>query len=267
MSGHSKWSTIKHKKAAADSKRGKVFSRLLKEITVAARLGGGDLAGNPRLRAAVVEARAVNIPNDTIERAVKKGSGELGAGSFEAVTLEGYGPGGVAILVEAATDNRNRTVGELRHAFDRHGGSLGESGCVSWMFRKRGYFVIERAAVGALAADGAKGGNGAHGAMDEEGFMELAVELGAEDFAVDAEAFELFTAVEEFLRVAEELARREIPVAVQELAMIPQSYVEVDAHKAPQVLRLVEALEEHDDVQKVWANFDIDAGVLTAQTR
>lgn len=244
MSGHSKWSTIKHKKAAADARRGKLFTRLLREVTVAARLGGGDPSGNPRLRAAVLEARANNVPNDNIDRAIKKGTGELEGESYDEVTYEGYGPGGVAVLIEAMTDNRNRTVSELRNLFARNGGSMGESGCVAWMFESRGYFAIDP------------------GAMDEEAFVELALELGADDIATGDGVYEIFTAPEDYARIQEALEERQVPLAEKQLAMIPQSYVTLDDSKAPQVLRLIEVLEDHDDVQHVWANLELSDRVL-----
>ena len=238
MSGHSKWSTIKRKKGAADAKRGKLFTRLLREVTVAARLGAGDPAANPRLRSAVQDAKANNVPIDKIDRAIKKGTGELGGEVVEEVTYEGYGPGGIAVLVEAMTDNRNRTVSEVRHQFSRHGGNLGENGCVSYLFERRGYFLIEPEA------------------MDEEEFMELALELEVEDFEVDEGGYEIFTAPEAYDVVRESLADREVPLAAGELAMIPTSWAEVPDRKVPQALRFVEALEDLDDVQQVWSNFD-----------
>jgi YebC/PmpR family DNA-binding regulatory protein len=249
MSGHSKWATIKHKKAVTDARRGKLFSKILKEITVAARLGGGDPKGNPRLRAAVLDARSNSVPMDNIERAIKKGTGELESEVYEEVIYEGYGPAGVAILVEAATDNRNRTTAEVRHAFTRNGGNLGEAGCVAWMFHRRGYFAIEKSA------------------MDEEKFMELALELGADDVAIEEDVYEIYTPMEEFLNVQEELERREVPTVARELAMVPQTTLDVPADKVNQVLRLMEALEDHDDVQKVWANLNVDEKVLAAQSR
>ncbi len=249
MSGHSKWATIKHKKAATDARRGKLFSKLLKEITVAARVGGGDPKGNPRLRAAILEARSNSVPNDNIERAVKKGTGEIAAEVYEEVIYEGYGPAGVAMLVEAATDNRNRTAGEIRHLFARNGGNLGEAGCVAWMFHRRGYFVLDK------------------GVMDEEKLMELAVELEADDVAIAEEVFELYTPMEGFIASQEELERRGIPTLVKELAMVPQTHIDIPPDKVGQVLRLMEALEDHDDVQKVWANVNIDDKVLAAQSR
>ncbi|HKI03988.1 MAG TPA: YebC/PmpR family DNA-binding transcriptional regulator [Thermoanaerobaculia bacterium] len=248
MSGHSKWSTIKHKKAVTDIRRGKLFSKLLKEITVSARLGGGDPKGNPRLRAALLEARSNSVPGDNIDRAIKKGTGELESEVYEEVLYEGYGPGGVAILVEGATDNRNRTAGEVRNLFHRNGGNLGESGCVAWMFQRRGYFAIER------------------GAMDEETFMDLALELGADDVSIEEDVYEIYTPMEDFIATQEELERRNVLLAAKELAMIPQSYIDA-GDKVNQVLRLVEALEDHDDVQKVWANLNIDEKVLEAQPR
>jgi YebC/PmpR family DNA-binding regulatory protein len=253
MSGHSKWSTIKHKKAATDARRGKLFTKLLKEITVAARIGGGDPKGNARLRSALLEARSNSVPGDTIERAIKKGTGELAAEVYEELTYEGYGPGGVAVLVEGMTDNRNRTAQEIRHAFARYGGNLGETGCVSWMFTRRGYFALDR--------------RDAHGALDEDKFMELAVELGADDFSIEEDHYEFYTPMEEFANTLDELERRGIPVLAKELAMVPQTYVDVPPDRVNQVLRLMEALEDHDDVQKVWANMNIDEKVLAAQER
>jgi YebC/PmpR family DNA-binding regulatory protein len=249
MSGHSKWSTIKHKKAATDAKRGKLFTKLLREITVSARLGGGDVKGNPRLRAAVLEARSGSVPGDNIERAIKKGTGELEGESYEEVTYEGYGPGGVAILVEGLTDNKNRTAAEIRHLFTRHGGNLGDSGSVAWMFQRRGYFAVPR---------------GAMGEGDEEKFMELALDLGADDVATAEDHYEIFTAPEDFNRVRDELEKRGVPTDVKELAMVPTNPMEVPAERAGAVLRLLEGLEDHDDVQKVWANLDIDEKVLAS---
>jgi YebC/PmpR family DNA-binding regulatory protein len=247
MSGHSKWSTIKHKKAATDARRGKLFGKLLKEITVSARIGGADPKGNPRLRAALLEARSNSVPGDNIERAIKKGTGELESEIYEEVTYEGYGPGGVALLVEAATDNRNRTAGEIRHLFARNGGNLGEAGCVAWMFTRRGYFAFDRSV------------------LDEERFMDLALELGADDVSIEEDVYEIYTPMESFLATQEDLERREIPTLAKELAMVPQSYVAVPGDKVNQVLRLIEALEDHDDVLKVWANFNLDQKVLETQ--
>jgi YebC/PmpR family DNA-binding regulatory protein len=252
MSGHSKWSTIKHKKAATDARRGKVFNKVLKEITVAARLGGGDPKGNPRLRAALLEARSNSVPGDNIDRAIKKGTGELETEVYEEISYEGYGPGGVAILVEALTDNRNRSAGEIRNLFARNGGNLGEAGCVAWMFTRRGYLAIDRKAPKA---------------PDEEALMELALELGADDVAIEEDVYEIYTAMEDFITVQEELERRGLPLVAKELVMVPQTYVDVPRDKVNQVLRLVEALEDHDDAQKVWANLNVDEKVLEAQSR
>jgi YebC/PmpR family DNA-binding regulatory protein len=247
MSGHSKWATIKHKKATTDARRGKLFSKILKEITVAARLGGGDAKGNPRLRAAVLEARSNSVPNDNIDRAIKKGTGEIASEVYEEVIYEGYGPGGVAVLVEAATDNRNRTTGEIRHIFARNGGGLGEAGCVAWMFQRRGYFAVEKSA------------------MDEEKVMELALELGADDVTIEEDVYEIYTPMEGFIGTQEELERRDVHTAAKELAMVPQTTIDVPPDKVNQVLRLMDALEDHDDVQKVWANLNIDANALAAR--
>ncbi len=246
MSGHSKWSTIKRKKASVDAKRSKVFTRLLREVTVSARLGGGDPSGNPRLRAAVQEARANNVPSDNLERAIKKGTGELEGMALDEVTYEGYAPGGVAILVETLTDNRNRTVGEVRHTFSKHGGSLGENGCVSYMFDQRGYFLIDLES------------------MDEEELIELALDLEVDDFATDKGGYELFTAPDAYLDVRERLAEREVAVLSGQLAMIPQTLVTLDAKRLPKVLRFLEAMEDLDDVQNVWTNFDADEDALAA---
>jgi YebC/PmpR family DNA-binding regulatory protein len=252
MSGHSKWSTIKHKKAATDARRGKLFTKILREITVAARLGGGDPKGNPRLRSAVLDARANSVPNDTIDRAIKKGTGELEGGAYEEVQYEGYGPGGVAVLVEGTTDNRNRTAQDIRHIFARNGGNLGESGCVSWMFKRRGYFAIERGAV----AD-----------MDEEKLTELALELGGDDVAVEEDHYVIYSSPEDFNSILEELERRGVPTVAKELAMIPQTFADVPGDRIGQVMRLVDALEDHDDVQNVWVNLNIDEKVLAAPSR
>lgn len=239
MSGHSKWHSIKHKKAARDAKRGKLFTKLIKEITVAARIGGGDLDSNPRLRTAVQAARAQSMPNDNIERAIKKGTGELGGVQLEEITYEGYGPGGVAIMVETLTDNRNRLVSELRFIFSRHGGNLGEAGCVGWMFKKRGVISVDK--VGA----------------DEDRLIELALEAGADDVASDADSLQVMTAPEKFAGVREALERGRVAVAHAEVTMAPENVVPISGHVAEQTLKLLEALEDHDDVQSVSANFDI----------
>ncbi|MDY7093463.1 MAG: YebC/PmpR family DNA-binding transcriptional regulator [Acidobacteriota bacterium] len=239
MAGHSKWANIQHRKARVDAARGKLFTRLVKEITVAARLGGGDPDGNPRLRAAIQDARNSNVPNDNIDRAIKKGTGDLEGVAYEECTLEGYGPGGVAMLVEAVTDNRNRTVAEVRHLFSRAGGSLGESGCVAWMFERQGYFALDPET------------------MSEEQFMELALDLGADDIETSDEAYEIYTSAEDYMRILEELEKRQIAVQSKDFAMVPNSTTELDEQKMASVANLVDTLEEHDDVQNVWFNADL----------
>lgn len=244
MSGHSKWSSIKHKKAARDAKRGKVFTKLIKEITIAARLGGGDINANPRLRTAIATAKAQSMPNDNIDRALKKGTGELGGGQLEQVAYEGYGPGGVALILDVLTDNRNRTVSEIRFILSRHGGNLGESGCVAWMFRKRGVIAIEKSAA------------------DEDRLMELALEAGADDMVSDDDGFQVLTAPENFSAVRDALEKAGLAIANAEVTMIPENTVKVTGHQAEQALKLMEELEDHDDVQGVAANFDIDEEVM-----
>jgi YebC/PmpR family DNA-binding regulatory protein len=244
MSGHSKWSSIKHKKAARDARRGKVFTKLIKEITIAARLGGGDLNANPRLRTAIAAAKAQSMPNDNIDRAIKKGTGELGGGHLEQVTYEGYGPGGVALIVDVFTDNRNRTVSELRFLLSKHGGNLGETGCVGWMFKKRGIITVDR------------------NTADEDRLMELALEAGAADLIGDADSFQIITSLESFSAVREAIEKAGVAIANAEVTMMPENTVKVSGHQAEQVLRLLEDLEDHDDVQSVSANFDIDEEVL-----
>jgi YebC/PmpR family DNA-binding regulatory protein len=241
MSGHSKWHSIKHKKAAADSKRGRLFTRLIKEMTVAARSGGGDVESNPRLRLAVSNAKAANMPAENIKRAIMRGTGELPGVSYEEVQYEGYGPGGVALFLLVLTDNRNRTVAEVRHIFSKNGGNLGESGCVGWMFDRRGYFVVEKSAV------------------DEDKLLEVALGTGAEDIRDDAENFEIFSSPEDFDKVKAALEAAGIPLVASEISMVPQNYVKLEGKNAQTMLKLMEALEEHEDVQNVWANFDIDA--------
>jgi len=244
MSGHSKWHSIKHKKAATDAKRGKAFTKLIKEITVAARTGGGDPEGNARLRKAIADAKAVNMPADNIKRAVMKGTGELDGGSIEEILYEGYGPGGVALMVEVMTDNRNRTVSEVRHLFDRYGGNLGENGCVAWMFSKRGYILIPVEGV------------------DEETAMNAAIEAGADDFSVQESGYEILTTPEAFESVCEALKGKGLDVTTAELSMVPQTYVKLEGKAAQQMVRLMEALEDHDDIQNVHANFDIEESEL-----
>jgi len=240
MSGHNKWSTIKHKKGAADAKRGKVFTRIIKEMTIAARLGGGDAEGNPRLRAAIAEAKANNMPKDNIERAIKRGTGEIEGAAYEEVTYEGYGPGGVAIMVEALTDNTNRTTPEIRHIFEKNGGNLGTPGSVRFQFEKKGYFAIEKSAVG------------------EDKLMELALEAGADDLQTDdPDAYEVVASPESFEAVRQALEKSRIPTLEAKLGMIPSNYVKIDDNKSKQMMRLMEMLDDHDDVQNVWSNFDI----------
>ena len=248
MAGHSKWAQIKRKKAVTDARRGQLWSKLLKEVSVAARMGGDDPAGNSRLRTAIQDAKAANVPNDNIDRAIKRGSGQLDGVTYEEVTYEGYGAGGVAILIEALTDNRNRTVADVRHLFSKHGGNLGENGCVNWMFDKRGYFAIS------------------HSAMAEEAFMELALEIGADDISIEEEIFEIYSKPEDYADTREALDRRQVPLEASQLAMLPQSTVQLESDDAGKVLRLVEALEEHDDVQHVWSNFDVAEEILAAQS-
>jgi YebC/PmpR family DNA-binding regulatory protein len=238
MSGHSKWSTIKHKKAAKDAKRGKLFSKLIKEITVAARLGGGDVS-NPRLRTAVTTARENSLPNENIERAIKRGTGELEGVNYEEIQYEGYGPGGVAILCNAMTDNRNRTVADLRRIFDKSGGNMGAAGCVAWMFSKRGLITVE------------------HDKIDEERLMELALDAGADDVKDAGDVFEIVTAPDAFDAVRAALQAATVPLASAEVTMMPQNVVSVTGKEAAQTLRLLEELDDHDDVQTVASNVDI----------
>ena len=240
MSGHSKWSTIKHKKGAADAKRGKIFTRIIKEMTVAARMGGGDVNGNPRLRAAVAEAKANNMPKDNVERAIKRGTGELEGATYEELTYEGYGPGGVAIMVETMTDNTNRTTPEIRHIIEKHGGNLGTPGSVRFQFERKGYFAIERSAVA------------------EDKLMEIALEAGADDLQTDdPEVFEVIASPEAFEQVRQALEKNNIPTVEGKLGQIPVRYVKLDEQKAKSMMRLLEALDDHDDVQNVWSNFDV----------
>jgi len=240
MSGHSKWHSIKHKKAAADSKRGRIFTRLIKEMTAAARMGGGDPDANPRLRLAIATAKAANMPAENIKRAVMRGTGELPGVSYEDVNYEGYGPGGVAIYIHVLTDNRNRSVAELRHILSKNGGNLGESGCVSWMFDRRGYFVVEKSSV------------------DEDKLLEIALGSGADDMRDDGSNFEILTAPESFDAVRSALESENVPTEAAEISMMPQNYVKLEGKHAQTMIKLMEALEEHEDVQNVWANFDID---------
>jgi YebC/PmpR family DNA-binding regulatory protein len=247
MSGHSKWATIKHKKGAADARRGKVFTKLIKEITVAARLGGGDADANPRLRTAVNAAKAENMPADNIKRAIQKGTGELPGSVYEEGIYEAYGPGGVAMMVEVATDNKNRTTSEIRHIFGKHGGTFGAS--VAWMFSKRGYVVVEK------------------DKANEDALLELVTEAGADDMRDDGSSWEVLSAPENFHNVVERLKAAEITPAAAELSMVPQNYVKLTGKQAEQMLRLMEELEDHEDVQHVHANFDIEEAELHALTQ
>ena len=241
MSGHSKWHTIKHKKGALDAKRGKIFTKMIKEITVATRTGGsGDVDSNARLRKAVSDAKGVNMPNDTIDRAIKRGTGELEGVAYDEITYEGYGPNGVAVMVETMTDNRNRTVAELRHIFSKNGGNLGESGSVAWMFDKKGYIVVDKAA------------------KSEEELFEIAIEAGADDVQDDGDVFEIFTAPDNFEAVNDAVKKSGVEPQDAEVSMIPQNYIELTGADAKTMMKLYDALEDNDDVQKVYANFDID---------
>ena len=244
MSGHSKWSTIKHKKAAKDAKKGKIFTKLIKEITVAARIGGGDINANPRLRTAVITARSNSMPSDNIDRAIKKGTGELEGVSYEEIQYEGYGPGGAAIIAQVLTDNKNRTVSEIRRLFSKHGGNLGETGCVGWMFDKKGVISIERSAI------------------DEDRLVGIVLDVGAEDVKDEDDIFEVVTPPEEFEKVKERLEQEKIPLASAQVTLVPKNTVTVDEKHVEQILKLTEELEDHDDVQSVSANFNIPTELM-----
>lgn len=245
MSGHSKWATTKHKKAAADSKRGKIFTKIIREITVAAKIGGGDPEGNPRLRTAILKAKENNMPADNIKKAVQKGTGELPGVSYEEMTYEGYGPGGVAIIIQIMSDNKNRTVSEIRHLLSKSGGNMGESGSVSWMFQKKGYLSIEKQKT------------------DEEKLMSVALDAGAEDIrSDDPTLFEVITAPADFEKVKKAMTDAGLAPSFSEVTFLPQTYIRLEGKEAEQMLRLMEALEDHDDVQNVYANFDIPDEVM-----
>jgi len=249
MSGHSKWSTIKHKKGRADAKRGKLFTKVIREITVAAREGGGDIDSNPRLRSAVAAAKAANMPADNIKRAVQRGTGELPGVNYEEMSFEGYGPGGVAVLLELLTDNRNRTTPEIRHLFSKNGGNLGENGCVSWLFTRQGLILVLRAPE-----------------MDDDEVMEVVLEAGAEDLDIeDEDYFRVFTSPDELHAVKERLETAGLEVEAAQMEMEPSSTTRLEGKVAQQMIRLMEAFEDHDDVQNVWANFDIDDELLAAE--
>ena len=245
MSGHSKWSTIKRKKGANDAKRGKIFTKLIKEITIAAKMGGGDPEGNPRLRSAVNAAKTENMPKENIDRAIKKGTGDLDGAIYEEILYEGYGPGGVAVLVETMTDNKNRTVADIRHFFAKSGGNLGESNCVAWMFDKKGTLTVEKGGIG------------------EDELMDLALEAGAEDVVEEEDSYQVVTAPETFNDVVDRLEKGNVKFTEATLSMVPKNSIEVTDEKAARsLLRLLENLEDHDDVQKVHANFDIDDDLM-----
>ncbi len=241
MSGHSKWHTIKHKKGALDAKRGKIFTKLIKEITVAARVGGsGDVDQNARLRKVVTDAKGMNMPNDTIDRAIKRGTGELEGVSYDEITYEGYGIGGVAMLVETMTDNRNRTVAEIRHLFSKNGGNMGEAGSVAWMFDKKGYIVVDKAA------------------KSEDELFDIAIEAGADDMQDAGDVFEIYTSPESYEAVDNALKAAGIEPQASEISMIPQNFIKLEGDDAKKMLKLYDAIDDNDDVQKVYANFDID---------
>jgi YebC/PmpR family DNA-binding regulatory protein len=244
MSGHSKWSTIKHKKAARDAKRGKLFTKLIKEITVAARMGGGDINSNPRLRTAVTTARAQSMPSENIDRAIKKGTGELEGVTYEEIQYEGYGPGGAAIIAQVLTDNKNRTVSEIRRLFTKHGGNMGETGSVSWMFDKKGVITVEKSRIA------------------EDRLMDIVLDAGAEDVRDEDEIFEVVTQPEDFASVKDRLDQEKIPVTSAQVTLIPKNTVDIDAKNVEQILKLTEELEDHDDVQNVSANFNIPAELM-----
>lgn len=251
MAGHSKWAQTKHKKAVVDAKKGKVFSKISREISIASRLGGGNPDMNPRLRLVIEKARGVNMPSDNIKRAIMKGTGEVPGVNYEEAVYEGYGPGGVAIMIEALTDNKNRTVSEIRHIMSKHGGSIAEAGSVTWMFEKKGYILVDK------------------GKSDEDTLMSIALEAGAEDFKnePDEENYEIITAPDDFEKVKGSLEKQNVPFNLAEVTFIPKSYVKLEAQSAEKMLKLIDALEEHDDVQNVYANFDMPAEALKVEDK
>ena len=246
MSGHSKWHTIKHKKGAADAKRGKVFTRIIKELTVAARAGGGDPDTNPRLRTIIADAKAQNMPSDNIKRAIRRGTGEEPGVSYEEAQYEAYGPGGAAVIMDVLTDNKNRTVGELRHLLTKHGGNLAETNAVAWMFTKKGYIVVPKSKA------------------DEETLMSAVLDAGGDDLRDDEDNFEIITSPDAFDGVLTAVKGAGIEPQVAEVEMVPQNYIKLEGADARQMLKLMEALEDHDDVQKVSANFDISEADMAA---
>jgi len=246
MSGHSKWSTIKRKKGVADAKRGKIFTTIIKEITISARLGGGDEAANPRLRQAIAKAKSANMPADNIKRAIKKGTGELPGVNYEEASYEGYGPAGVAIMMEILTDNKKRTVAEIRHLMTKYGGNLGENGSVAWMFDKKGQIVVEK------------------GNLDEDSIFEIVIECGAEDFEVEGDEFVIVTEPVELMEVRDNLEAKNIIVKSSEIEFVPKNLQKVDGKDVESVINLMEALEDNEDIKNVYANFDIDEELLTS---
>ena len=246
MSGHSKWASIKHKKGALDAKRGKIFTRIIKELTVAARGGGGDPDMNPRLRTIIADAKAANMPAENIKRAIRRGTGEEPGVSYEEVSYEAYGPGGAAVIIDTLTDNKNRTVGELRHMLEKHGGNLAAAGAVSWMFTKKGYIVVEKSKA------------------DEEKLMSAVLEAGADDLQDDGDNWEVLSAPDAFQGVRDAVKQLGIEPASAEVSMIPQNYVKLEGKTAQQMVRLMDALDDQDDVQHVWSNFDIEEKEIEA---
>ncbi len=246
MSGHSKWASIKHKKGALDAKRGKVFTRIIKELTVAARGGGGDPDMNPRLRTIIADAKAANMPAENIKRAIRRGTGEEPGVSYEEVSYEAYGPGGAAVIIDTLTDNKNRTVGELRHMLEKHGGNLASAGAVAWMFTKKGYIVVEKSKA------------------DEEKLMSAVLEAGADDLQDDGDNWEVLSAPDAFQGVRDAVKALGIEPASAEVSMIPQNYVKLEGKTAQQMVRLMDALDDQDDVQHVWSNFDIEEKEIEA---
>ncbi len=247
MSGHSKWSTIKHKKGAADAKRGNLFTKLIKEITMSAKVGGGIIESNPRLRSAVLAAKKASMPSDNIDRAIKRGTGELEGVTYEEVVYEGYGPGGAAILIEAMTDNKNRTTAEIRHLLTKYGGNLAAAGAVAFQFSKKGYLAVEKSAA------------------KEDALMELALESGAEDFKTDdSDIFEIVTDPASFEGVKAAVEAKNIPIQTSEIQMVPQNTIDI-ADKSPALVKLLDMIEDNDDVQKVWSNGDLDEKFLTEE--
>lgn len=251
MSGHSKWSQIKHKKAATDSKKGKAFSKLSKELSVAARIGGGNPEMNSRLRLVMEKAREVNMPSDNIKRAIKKGTGELPGSHYEEIRYEGYGPGGVALIIDTMTDNKTRTVSEIRHILSKHSGNMGETGSVSWIFDKKGYILVDKKTI------------------DEDSLMSIALDAGAEDMKndPDEESYEVITAQEDMKKVKAALEAKNIKLTLAEITMLPKNYVKLEVKDAERMLKLMDALEDHDDVQNVYANFDIPEKILADERR